>query len=163
MDVIAPPRETLIVTAIVLSNGVPLPGEPLRAKLWPSSGLKPGPFVVQLKLTADSSADGVPWEIVVEDATSHTIAAQLRPTNLPRLDWSVSPSAANLGKLSVTREARTFEVARALQTSGGGRGRRGGLERADSVAEFAEPPQPRPAGSMPTSCCPRIKWPFLNW
>jgi predicted Ser/Thr protein kinase len=120
LAVSAPPRETLIITGIVLSNGLPLPGEPLRAKLWPSSGLKPSPFVVQWKIAADANPGGAPWEIVVEDATANTIAARLRPPHLPRLDWKVSPSAANLGKLSVTREARTFEVARALQTSDGG-------------------------------------------
>ncbi len=120
LAVSAPPRETLIVTGIVLSNGVPLPGEPLRAKLWPPSGLKPSPFVVQWKIAADATADGAPWEIVVEDKTSGTVAARLRPANLPALAWEVSPSAANLAKKAVTREAQTFEVARALQTSGGG-------------------------------------------
>jgi predicted Ser/Thr protein kinase len=119
MEVMAPPRETLIVTGIVISNGVPLPGESLRTKLWPPSGSKPGAFTVQWKIAENANPD-VPWEIVIADATSKTIAARLRPPNLPQLAWSVSPSASNLGRLSVTREARTFEVARALQTSGGG-------------------------------------------
>ncbi|MCW5553650.1 MAG: protein kinase [Verrucomicrobiae bacterium] len=119
LAVSAPPRETLVITAIVLSNGVPLPGEPLRAKLWPPSGLKPNPFVIQWKVMEDSTPEGAPWEVVVEDATSNTIAARLRPKNLPRLDWAVSPSAANISKLSVTREARTFEIIRAVPTSSG--------------------------------------------
>lgn len=119
LAVSAPPRETFIIKGIVLSNGVPLPGEPLRAKIWPASGLKPSSFLVQWKLAADASPDGAPWEIVVEDATANTIAARLRPPQLPQLDWTVSPSTANLGKLSVTREARTFEIARALQMSDG--------------------------------------------
>ncbi|HEY9172885.1 MAG TPA: serine/threonine-protein kinase [Verrucomicrobiae bacterium] len=115
-----PPRETFVVTGIVLSNGVPVGGKELRAKLWPPSGREPSPFEVRWQINEDSSPDGIPWEIVVEDKTSGTIAARLRLPNLPRLAWSVSPSAANMGKLSVTREARTFEVGRALQTPGGG-------------------------------------------
>jgi hypothetical protein len=115
-----PPREMLVVTGIVLSNGVPISGRDLRAKLWPPSGQEASPFEVRWQTSEDTSPDGVPWEIVVEDKTSGTIAARLRPPNLPKVAWSASPSAPNLRTLPVTREARTFEVARALQTSGGG-------------------------------------------
>ncbi len=116
-----PPRETLFVTGIVLSNGVPANCGNLRAKLWPPSGRETSSFAVRWQTVEGANSDAAPWELVVEDATANTIAARLWPTNLPRLDWSASPSVANLGKLSVTREARTFEVARALQRSDSGR------------------------------------------
>ncbi len=120
VQVSAPPRETLVVTGIVLSNGVPVNGRDLRAKLWPPRGRETSPFEVRWQTNEDTSPDGTPWEIVVEDRTSGTIAARLRPPGLPRLDWTASPSSASIGKLAATREAHTFEVARALQTASGG-------------------------------------------
>lgn len=114
----APPRETLVVTGIVLSNGIPVAGEPLRVKLWPPSGRKPSPFIIRWK-TVENAASGPAWEIVVEDATSNTIAARLRPANLPELSWAASLENQDTRAFRVTREARVFEVARAFEPERG--------------------------------------------
>ncbi|MCX6928425.1 MAG: serine/threonine-protein kinase [Verrucomicrobia bacterium] len=119
VDISAPPRETLVITGIVLSNNVPVSSRELRAKLSPPSGRKPSPFVVRWQTIKDGSA-ATPWEIVVEDKTSDTIAARLRPVNLPQLAWTSSPQAERTARKSVTHEAWAFEVARALQATGGG-------------------------------------------
>jgi len=120
LEVLAPPRETLVISGTVLSNGVPLPGGLLRARLWPPSGSKPSPYGVEWKAMSNSVPGGAPWEIVIEDVTSGTIAARLRPTNALPPGWTASPSVTRMDRLSVTREARTFEVARALQNEGEG-------------------------------------------
>jgi hypothetical protein len=120
VEAAAPPRETFIVTGIVLSNGVPVSGSELRAKLWPPGPRDRSPYLIRWQPVEGSSGDGTPWEIVVEDKTSNTIAARLRSAKLPRLNWTVSAAAKNVGKRDVKREAFAFEVARALQTSGDG-------------------------------------------
>ncbi len=119
LEVMAPPRETLVVSGTVLSNGVPVSGRELRAKLWPPRTRAPSPFVIRWQTLGDSDAGGVPWELVVEDRTAGTIAARMRPNGLPRLDWAVSPSAREIGRKTSTREAQALEIARALATGGG--------------------------------------------
>jgi hypothetical protein len=116
-----PPRETFIVHGIVRSNGVPVDAGELRAKLWPPGTRTTSPYRLswQPLAVAANTTNGAPWEIVVEDGTSKTIAARLRPGNLPRLEWTLSPAASDVRVKAVGREAQTFEVARALQEGGG--------------------------------------------
>ena len=142
VEVTSPPNETFIVTGIVLSNGVPVSGRDLRAKLAPSSGREPSRFAVRWQTVEPSAAETVevPWEIVVEDKSAGTIAARLRPTNMPRLTWAVSPNAASPRARSVAREAFVFEVARALQTAGGGDG--GVADWSVRLQFQSAPPQP---------------------
>jgi hypothetical protein len=139
VDISAPPRQTLVITGIVLSNNVPVSGRELRAKLSPPGGRKSNPFVVRWQTVKEGSA-GTPWEIVVEDETSDTIVARLRPTNLPQLAWNSSPQAEKTVKKTVTHEAWAFEVARALQTSGGGNA--GATDWSVRLQFQSSPPQP---------------------
>lgn len=54
-----PPLETLVITAVMLSNGVPVNGGKLRAKLWPPGGREPSPFRVRWQTVeaADPASD----------------------------------------------------------------------------------------------------------
>jgi len=139
VEVSAPPRDTFVITGIVLSNNVPVSGRELRAKLSPPSGRKPSPFVVRWQTVKDGSA-GTPWEIVVEDKVSGTIVARLRPANLPQLAWASSPQAERTTSKSATHEAWAFEVARALQTTGGGNA--GAADWSVRLQFQSAPPQP---------------------
>ncbi|MCU0781993.1 MAG: hypothetical protein MUF04_12955, partial [Akkermansiaceae bacterium] len=117
-----PPRETLVIKTMVLSNGVPVDSGPLRTSLWPPNTRAVSPYQVRWQALATelSGTNSPGWQMVVEDQTSKTIAARLRPASLPPLEWTVSPAVASIRSVVVGREARSIEIARALQTAGGG-------------------------------------------
>ena len=138
LSVLAPPREHFIVTGIVFSNGVPVSGRELRAKLWPPSAHAPNHYTVRWQ--ALDAASGVPWEMVVEEQPGGRIAARLRPQDLPAPDWSAVEVAGDTAALKVSRAARTIEVARALQAAGGGNA--GAADWSVRVQFQSQPPPP---------------------
>ncbi len=115
------PGEYLNVKAVVLSNGVPVDVGNLSTRLPPASGRGSSPYRItwQRIEAADTALDGTPWEILIENETSGTVAARLRPLNLPHMDWTGDATAKNVDQ-PVTRQVGGFEVARALQATAGG-------------------------------------------
>ncbi|MBK6900053.1 MAG: hypothetical protein IPH09_12555 [bacterium] len=120
LDLSVPPRETFIVSGVVLSNGVPVDAGELRAKLWPPGTQSASPYRLRWQPLTIATGDtaSAPWELVVEDETSQTIAARLRPRALPGLDWVLSPAVHGIRGKKVGREVQVVEVARALGTAG---------------------------------------------
>ncbi|HEY5915032.1 MAG TPA: serine/threonine-protein kinase [Verrucomicrobiae bacterium] len=119
VEVTTPPRQTFTVTCVVLSNRVPVSSPDFRAKVGPGS--TPGIFAVTWRLVenAEGAPNAAPWEIVVEDQVSGTIAARLRPEGLPALTWTASTQARDIHLTSAIRESNAFEVARAFQSGSG--------------------------------------------
>jgi serine/threonine protein kinase len=140
VEAVAPPRENFIVTCTVLSNGVPVvSGRDLRAKLWPPNARAANRYTVRWQATEATDAIA-PWEIVVQEQPSDRIAARLRPSDLPRVGWTACAETADAGSRKVTHEARTYEVARARQPSGGGNA--GAADWSVRVQLQSQPPQP---------------------
>ena len=142
VEVSVPPRETFIVTGIVLSNGVPVSGRDLRAKLWPPSVREPSRYLVrwQTLAEADSVPIGTPWEIVIEEKPTGRMAARLRPKEMPRVTWTVPAQAQDIGLRKSSHEAWAFEVAQARQTTGGGNV--GAADWSVRLQFQSSPPQP---------------------
>jgi tRNA A-37 threonylcarbamoyl transferase component Bud32 len=135
---LAPPRENFIVSASVLSNGVPVGGRILRAKLWPPSTRAATGYAIRWRVLAEDGP--APWEIVVEEQAGGRIAARLRPESLPPLEWSVVPRAGLAAPVKASHEARVLELARASQAIGGGPA--GAADWSVRLQLQSQPPQP---------------------
>jgi serine/threonine protein kinase len=140
--VLASPRENFIVTATVWSNGVSV-GHKLRTKLWPPDTREPTTYGIGWQALPE--AGPAPWEIVVVELApkggDKRIVARLRPEGLPpQLDWQAVHRDTEGRLPQVSSEARTFELARALQTTGGGNA--GAADWSVRLQLQSQPPQP---------------------
>jgi hypothetical protein len=106
-----------------LSNSVPIPAFDLQARV-PRSPTD-GRYTVEWRKLEATEADpqAAPWEIVIEDLNTSSVAARVRPQGLPELDWLPSNSTRDVDLSASYRQSDQFEVARALQAEAGPEGR----------------------------------------